>query len=128
VSHFLYAMQIGVEAPPYSSYLKIGHSVDPEKRMVTHQIGSPFPLRYAAIWRFRTREIAIRVEGDCHRAFKQRHIRGEWYDVTLGDLLETVPAYLGSIHFWCTTDGTIPQAGRWPNLQEIAAANLAGVR
>lgn len=90
MSHFLYALGASVAAPPFCSYLKIGHSNDTAARFITHQIGSPIPLRYAAIWRLRRRDHAIKLESGCHRQFRSNWVHGEWFHVGLDEIIDFV--------------------------------------
>lgn len=73
--------------------LKLGRAGDPYKRLAELQVGNPLELKVLAIGnvspfiRWSSRE----AEALCHKALKPRHIRGEWFDVTLEEVLALFP-------------------------------------
>jgi hypothetical protein len=62
-------------------WVKIGISVDPQKRLMILQTGSPFTL--SVLWHC---EGDFTLEQHLHGVFGNHRIRGEWFDLTpLGD-------------------------------------------
>lgn len=119
---FVYAVGSSVSCPPYCSYLKIGRSTDPFKRLASHRIGSPVPLTYAALFRVKLESTAIDLELECHAHFRSRKVHGEWFNVPLGDLVDFVKhnadanGYLVSIGL----GGRMPKPPSNPTISEIA--------
>lgn len=121
MSHYLYALQAAVEAPPFSLYLKLGHTNDPAKRMVSHKISSPIPLRYVGLWRFKNRSTAIEIEGALHREYLKRWVHGEWHNVTMDEVKEFVGGYFAGRCLFSFSPGThLPPVPRYPSMREIA--------
>lgn len=76
---------VGADGLPY---VKIGTSVDPQKRLMILQTGSPFTL--SVLWHC---EGDFTLERHLHGVFGDHHIRGEWFDLTpLGDPVPVVQA------------------------------------
>ncbi len=72
--HYLYAISNGDQ-------IKLGMSSDVNKRLKTMQTASPAEL--VLLWKYyiaNTPADAIKIEKMLHRACKQFHIRGEWFE------------------------------------------------
>lgn len=119
MTHFVYALRTAVTIEPYSNYLKIGHSNDAARRLNDHQISSPLPLTYAVVWRVVQRVTAVRLEAELHRTFKPRNVRGEWFDISIEELVATAQFHLDGKCFSVSTDGSIPSRPRWPEWPPI---------
>lgn len=74
----------GMELPTPS--IKIGKAKDPNLRLRTLQTGSPQLLTHYALWEFETETDAASVESACHRTFRARRARGEWFNVLCSDV------------------------------------------
>jgi hypothetical protein len=55
--------------------VKIGHSADPEARMLSFQTGHPYKLKILA-----TRDGGVSRERAYHSQFAKHHLRGEWFE------------------------------------------------
>lgn len=71
-THYVYAIDDG-------HYVKIGYSLDPEKRLADLQVACPSELRLSAKIECQRQSQAKRLEKQIHRACRQHHIRGEWF-------------------------------------------------
>lgn len=80
--------------------LKLGFSTNPQQRLHDLQTGNPNLLRIMAKGRI-TQPLGSRlwtnrsVERAIHAAFKDRHVRGEWFDVGLSDVVAMFPRIEG---------------------------------
>ena len=77
--HYLYAISNGAQ-------VKLGMSSDVNKRLKSMQTASPAEL--VLLWKYyiaNTPADAIKIEKMLHRACKEFHIRGEWFDRTCID-------------------------------------------
>jgi len=73
--------------------VKIGHSVDPYKRIKSIQNGSPKPVEvFATVW---CDEDATFIERELHIRFNASRLKGEWFKHT--PELDFIINYLGSI-------------------------------
>lgn len=63
-------------------YVKIGRSSDPERRLSNHQTSSPYELWL--IVQFPV-EDSRAVEAELHDWFSEKHVRGEWYNLSNDD-------------------------------------------
>lgn len=59
--------------------IKIGITLDPERRLSELQIGTPTELVLVAAVPVGTEKMAKHIESSFHRAFKHQHLRGEWF-------------------------------------------------
>lgn len=77
-----YIYVIGGDAPPY----KIGISKDPQRRLKSLQTGHPYPLK---IHHIEETDISMTklLETTIHRHLKLHKTKGEWFDVSLENLL-----------------------------------------
>ena len=71
--------------------VKVGYSVEPTKRLLELQTGSPFPLALMGI-----REGTIALEQAIHRRLQEYHQVGEWFEIDPAQCLaialaETLP-------------------------------------
>jgi hypothetical protein len=74
---------IGSDDAPW---VKIGISVDPQKRLTVLQTGFPFAL--SVLWHC---EGDFTLEQHLHGVFKDHRMQGEWFDLTpLGDPVSVV--------------------------------------
>lgn len=108
-----------------AGYVKIGHSNDPEGRLLKLQTGSPHTLKIAYVATFRSAE---RVEQEAHRLLGARRVNGEWFDVTKEMAIASVygaAARLGQVE-------ELSQGRGWPPISMtefliLALAALIGV-
>lgn len=76
-------------------YVKIGRSVDPEKRLITHQSSCPYELWL--ICQIPVQD-SVGIETTLHDVLFDKCVRGEWYDLdhsdydTLVDLMRMTAA------------------------------------
>ncbi len=86
VPYYGYVYIIGGESvePPF----KVGYSVDPRRRLKDLQIGSPVALKlhYVAHLKKGTRS----AEGKIHRQLKKHKVRGEWFDASVGYIVDVI--------------------------------------
>jgi hypothetical protein len=71
--------------------LKVGWSDNPAQRIQSLQVGSPFPLRLVHSFPCPSYE-AMAIETAAHRALADRHVRGEWHDAEVMDVVAAVHA------------------------------------
>lgn len=76
---------IGIDATP----VKIGTADDPRKRLQLLQIGCPEPLVLHRTLEF-PHYAAEPIERAAHEALKDRHRRGEWFNVSIEDAVSTI--------------------------------------
>lgn len=79
---YLYAIECG-------DVVKIGHSVNPQKRLIALQSANPEELTL----RWTTRVGSTRVQAECferriRKDFEKFHIRGEWFKKEILEMLE----------------------------------------
>jgi hypothetical protein len=89
-THYVYLMENG------SGAVKIGHSKDPIKRIVTIRSGSSTRVELVKTWEM-TRGAALNVEEEAHRLLSYARLSGEWFKVS--------PAYAESILTALTSRG-----------------------
>jgi hypothetical protein len=76
-----YVYVIGPESGPY----KIGKAASPEDRLRSLEIGSPVPLRL----HFKVEsERPVAAEAALHHRYRDRRLRGEWFDFRPEELAE----------------------------------------
>ena len=61
------------------TFVKIGYSKNPEKRLKEMQTGSPHDLKLIAKFPYETKESAAAKEKEFHLLFSAWHHRGEWF-------------------------------------------------
>ena len=83
LSGFIYIVECG-------KYYKIGITLDIKNRMGSIQTDNPHKLRL--IFCQKTIEYQ-NLEAYCHNRFKDKRIRGEWFELTIEDVKE-ITAYL----------------------------------
>lgn len=83
-SGYIYVMHL--EGTPY---YKIGKSIDPEQRrlvlMEGATLGPTTPQSIDIVHQIETNDMN-HLERFMHKYYKHRHVRGEWYALTEGDL------------------------------------------
>ena len=67
------------------NYTKIGHSSNPNRRLRSIQIGSPYKLWVIAQFPVANPK---QVEAALHDHWSDKHERGEWYDLEIEDFDE----------------------------------------
>ena len=72
-----------------NGYHKIGISNHPEYREGTLQSEKP-TIELICAKRYPSRLIASAIESSLHKAFENKHIRGEWFDLTLEDVKDII--------------------------------------
>lgn len=83
--------------------IKIGYSVDPEKRLAQLQTGSPYELRLLAKW-----PGTIEAEQRAHQCLTQYRCGGEWF---------SVPPFIGQIIHQAITGWAKPS--KWGKLWRL---------
>jgi hypothetical protein len=63
--------------------IKIGIADDVQKRIKTLNLASPVPLELVASFFVSN---AMSVEGELHRHFSDKRVRGEWFDLSRQDI------------------------------------------
>lgn len=61
------------------TYTKIGHSMDPEKRLNDLQTGCPFELKLVGCIKCGNPQKAQQLEYHLHRRFRSQRAYGEWF-------------------------------------------------
>lgn len=69
---FLYVAEAG-------SYLKVGWTKDPERRLRDIQTNCPLPMHFLVVVRAASEHEARRWEVECHDALDPWRVRGEWF-------------------------------------------------
>lgn len=90
---YLYVMQVQVGE---HSWMKVGISNDPERRIISVQGGCPIPILDVWCVRFKTRTYAELAEAQIHGKLAESFSCGEWFSgsatpETMAMLLETCP-------------------------------------
>jgi hypothetical protein len=67
--------------PENERMVKIGRSIDVQRRLIDLQIGSPVRLRVYASFRVPLSH-SVSIEGYLHYAFKKHYLHGEWFKFT----------------------------------------------
>lgn len=69
-------------------WVKIGFSCDVPKRLNSLRAGVPFELQRLASWKVKSAGEAVRIERLAHEKVAAYRIRGEWYGLTIGRIVE----------------------------------------
>lgn len=102
---------------------KIGVASDVEARRVMLQTGNPAGLVVVHHWAL-PRPAAFAIEGRAHWHLRDRHVRGEWFDVTPDEAILAVEA---ARRDWLTDAPDAPEAARQASYwqQRLKAAGLS---
>lgn len=106
-----YTYVIGSDETPL---VKIGHSEQPEKRLLQIKIGSPWPLRL--LWQHGGGQ---RLERALHQRFAAQRHNGEWFDFGKADPVATVSAATAEL----IDSGTVTGQRRTPRLPCLVSLN-----
>lgn len=82
-----------------SPYYKIGISDNLDKRLISLQIGNPFLLEKVLIINVNSTKEAQFLERQLHLDFEKKRVRGEWFALTVKDLVQLSIQYDGK--FFC---------------------------
>jgi hypothetical protein len=93
--HSLYLVTTESGAP-----VKVGIATNPHARFSAIQTSHFVSLRLHRFWWLAGRQISIRIESDFKEHFRDRCIRGEWFDVTLLEAVAFVEAAVRAIGTW----------------------------
>lgn len=66
-------------------YIKVGHSIQPEKRFHALRNGCPVTPRTFSVIAVPGPEIAKKLEAELHDAFAKWRVAGEWFSLTAAD-------------------------------------------
>lgn len=66
-------------------YIKVGHSIQPEKRFHALRNGCPVTPRTFSVIAVPGSEIAKQLEAELHSAFDKWRVSGEWFSLTVDD-------------------------------------------
>lgn len=69
-------------------YIKIGHSIQPEKRFNSLRNGCPVTPRSFSVIHVPSKTIANRLEQDLHCVFEHWRVSGEWFAMSAEDKQE----------------------------------------
>jgi hypothetical protein len=69
-------------------YIKVGHSIQPEKRFHTLRNGCPVTPRTFSVIAVPGTEIAKALEADLHASFAKWRVAGEWFSLSVADKAE----------------------------------------
>lgn len=69
-------------------WVKIGFTGDVPKRFNTLQVGVPFKLQRLASWKVANIGEAVRLERLAHDRVEKHRIRGEWYGMTIAQIVD----------------------------------------
>ena len=83
------------EAGPF---IKIGYSIDTEKRIKGVQTGCPFKVVCNSDFRFMTSEAARMCEINMHRHFHEYRKNGEWFDASILEEAINLAKHYQEIH------------------------------
>ena len=73
--------------------VKIGYSSNPKGRLYSLQNANPYKLSLFGIWGPWKRTEINYVESLVHDLFKDKRLRGEWFDVTIDDINRNLCGY-----------------------------------
>jgi len=74
-----------------TNYYKIGHSVDPYKRIGTFQTGCPFELRLLACCTG-----GSNFEDKLHEKYNEQRVRGEWFSFSDNQLADVIQIFIAN--------------------------------
>lgn len=97
-----------------TSLVKIGHSEQPDKRLLQIKTGSPWPLRL--LWQHGGGQ---RLERALHQRFAAQRRNGEWFDFGDADPVATVSAATAEL----IDSGTVTGKRRTPRLPCLVSLN-----
>lgn len=84
-------------------FVKVGVSINPEKRVSSLQTANPFPIEdYKVVW-LSSKKKALTVEKECHKILSDYSIRGEWFKLPSTEreeINEKLPVTLPTNYFW----------------------------
>lgn len=66
--------------------VKIGMASTLPNRIKQLQIGNPRKIRALFVIKADNQVEALRIEGDLHKTFNNKHLLGEWFDITDEDI------------------------------------------
>ncbi len=69
-------------------WVKIGFTSDLRQRFRTLQHGVSFELQRLASWKVKDIGEALKLEKLAHARVANKHIRGEWYGLSIGEIVE----------------------------------------
>ena len=81
-SYFLYVFQCG-------PYMKVGITIDLDKRKAGIETHNPFKIR-RRLWRRFPRKHVRFVEGFVHKELRERHHRGEWFTASIEEIRKAI--------------------------------------
>ncbi|SFB52677.1 T5orf172 domain-containing protein [Rhizobium sp. NFR07] len=89
-NYFVYAIGIDGQYGGLELAIKIGVAKNPQLRLDQLQTGAPVNLILLKAWHFDTEAQARGFEKSCHKHFRDRNIKLEWFLVSLEDIDEHV--------------------------------------
>lgn len=79
-----------VGGPKGKKPVKIGYAKDMTKRLAALQVGSPVELTvWGDISKLRRHE-AQNIEREAHKLLSDRHVRGEWFDISAEEATDAI--------------------------------------
>ena len=75
------------------SAIKIGYSSYPKGRLYALQNANPYKLKLWGVWGPWKQTDIRTVEYVIHNTFKDKKLRGEWFDVTINDVNNSLYGY-----------------------------------
>src|SRR5262245_15665023 len=76
--HGVYLVTTKTDTP-----VKVGITTDPVNRLSELQVGNFNPLRIHCLWWLPGRRVSARVEQAFKENFREKNVRGEWFDLPL---------------------------------------------
>lgn len=78
-------------------WVKIGYTKNLPSRLVNIQTNVPFPLQHIASWGVASRQDAVELEYQAHKRVADKRIRGEWFNLTIEEVVELAEYLSGRI-------------------------------
>ena len=73
--------------------IKIGYSCNPKGRLWALQNANPYKLKLLGVWGPWKRTEIHHIETVVHDMFKGKKLRGEWFDVPIDDIKNSLYGY-----------------------------------
>lgn len=80
---------------PEHHWFKIGITDNVTKRFQEIQYGVPFKVKLLEMFTFVERKVALAVEKELHRTYKEQRLRGEWFSkLDITEVQDIVRSYI----------------------------------
>ncbi len=108
--------------------IKVGITVDSEKRCRGLQTASPYKLTVFHYFQFPSREMALEMERLFHETQQERRREGEWFDIPPREAVSVICVYFQWILDWKCPDHPSEWYGRILKIARVTDAPHLGAR